>query len=425
MGLSVNCKIPSVLIIFLLSTALAVAAPITAASNATPAIPLTLQPFSIALFTPSPEMIHSDQILDQVNTPEGGVLFGTSFGLSEYNGTWSNRHINRNNISEGLMDEFVTAVEYDHEGNLWIGYSGGIQIYNGVSYVSLRDQQLFKDPRIHDLQRWHDDMWVATGHAGIHRYRQGTWTWFQPMTDNGPGFYEIRDMTLDPSSDSLVIATADNGLWRVPSPNDPVVFEQIAEQDGSFGLLQDVRRDPFGGVYFFNETTVIHYSPAKGFTPVLSVQDLSQARIHINDLTAAPYGSLFLGTDNGIFIWRDNAIYRHISRFEGIGSSEIVRSVAIDAENRVWFSTIDYVGYYREQSESQNPIPIQVITPEVLVISQTPAEITPDTPTISVTAANHTQEPESGQSGLAPILDPIVRAITTILAKFGVGPAPS
>ena len=90
-------------------------------------------------------MIHSDQIMDQINTLDGnGILFGTSFGLSMYNGTWSTRHINRDNISQGLMDEFITAVEYDHNGNLWIGYPSGIQIYNGVYYQSLRDQQLLQ-----------------------------------------------------------------------------------------------------------------------------------------------------------------------------------------------------------------------------------------------------------------------------------------
>jgi tripartite motif-containing protein 71 len=145
------------------------------------------------------------------------------------------------------MDEFVTAIEYDHEGNLWIGYSRGIQIFNGVNYQTIRDQQLFKDPRIQDIRRWHDDMWVSTGNSGIHRYRNGVWTWFQPMAKNGPGFYEIREMALDPAGDSLIITTYDNGTWIIRSLEDPVVFEQIAAKDGSYPSLHYVRRDPHGG----------------------------------------------------------------------------------------------------------------------------------------------------------------------------------
>ncbi|MEI6457142.1 MAG: two-component regulator propeller domain-containing protein, partial [bacterium] len=137
-------------------------------------------PYTIKLFIPTALMIHSAQITDMINGRRGEVIIATSFGLSTYNGSWSTRHINLNNISEGMMDDYVTAVEYDHSGNLWIGYSGGLQINNGIYYQSIRDQQLLKETRIHDLQRWDDDMWIATGHAGIHRYRDGTWTWFQP-----------------------------------------------------------------------------------------------------------------------------------------------------------------------------------------------------------------------------------------------------
>jgi ligand-binding sensor domain-containing protein len=398
----------------------AAAAPINDSYNITGAFPQSAEPYRIILFVPSPNMIHSDQVLDQINTPEGGVLFGTSFGLSLYNGTWSTRHINHDNISQGLMDDYITAVEYDPDGNLWIGYSGGIQIYNGIYYQTLRDQQLFKDPRIQDLQRWHDDMWVATGQSGIHRFRNGVWTWFQPMSKRGPGFYEIWSMTLDPASDTLVIATTDNGIWIVRSPDDPVIFEQIAQKDGSYHDLKNVRRDPLGGVYFFNDTTVIHYSNTAGFTSVLTVSDLSFTGISINDLTASPEGKLFVATDDGIYIWSNNQVYRHLGRFEGIGTSEAVRTVTIDRQNRVWFSSAGYVGYYLEQPGSQTTISIELVTPT----TEPPLTPLEDQSNISVThevSPQQNAEPVvvSQQEGLSPILDPIFKAINSVLVKIG------
>lgn len=363
-------------------------------------------------------MIHSDQILDQINTLDGnGVLFGTSFGLSLYNGTWSTRHINRDNISEGLMDEFITAIEYDPDGNLWIGYSGGIQIFNGISYQTLRDQQLFKDTQIKDIQRWHDDVWVATGHSGLHRFRAGNWTWFQPMSKTGPGFYEVREMVLDTSSNSLLIATAGNGLWIVRSPDDPVVFEQIMPQYGSYSPMTHVKRDPNGGVYFFNDTSVLHYSPGSGFIPVLTAKDLTMATIEINDLSAGSDGTVYLATDDGIYFWKNGGIVRHISRFEGIGTSEIVRTVTIDARNRVWFSTNGYVGYYIEQAGPQQPLRIEIVTPqtESLPVSQTGVATPARTSPVPADAA-----PEAPTEGLAPILDPILDALSAILSKLGI-----
>jgi hypothetical protein len=110
-------------------------------------------PGQFHLFIPSPDSISSIQINDLINGPQGMVIVATAGGLSTYNGSWTTRHRNLNNISAGLMDDFVTAVEYDNNGNLWIGFKSGIQIYDGVSYIPINDQQLLKDPRIIDLQR--------------------------------------------------------------------------------------------------------------------------------------------------------------------------------------------------------------------------------------------------------------------------------
>ena len=394
--------------------------------NTTP----TPVPYTIRLFSPSPGMIHSNQIMDLVNGPDKNVLLATSFGLSTFepDGTWSTRHMDLDNISEGLISDYITAVEYGPDGNLWIGYSKGIQIYNGIYYQTIQDQQLLKDTNIRDLQRWDNDMWVATGHAGIHRVRNGTWNWYQPSSRDGPGFYEVRSMTLDPAADSLpdelVIATVNEGLWVVPSREDPVRFEMIAGKGSPFGLLMNVRRDPQGGVYFFNDTEVVHYSREQGFVHVLAGTDLTITGTPINDLAAANDGKLFLATDDGIYIWEDGAVYRHLNRFEGIGTSSVVKTMNIDAENRAWFSTGDDVGYYSDQSSTENPLIIETATttpsPAPAMESQSPGRI----PTLRVdTVTSNPDESsavEASGEGIGAIIDPVIRAIMSILSGFGV-----
>ncbi|NMB77629.1 MAG: hypothetical protein GYA23_00870, partial [Methanomicrobiales archaeon] len=367
----------------------------------------------------SSNMIHSDQVHDLIGTPEGGVLIATSSGLSRYSeGRWSTRHVTYTNISEGLMDDYITAIEYDHDHNLWIGYSGGIQIDNGVYYRVLRDTQLFKDTRIHDLQRWNNDMWVATGHSGIHRYRDGTWTWFQPMSKGGPGFYEITTMALDTASNSLIIATADNGSWMVSSPDDPVPFTLIAEKGGPYGSLQQVRRDPFGGVYFFDDNRVMHYTPETGFVPVLTVPDLTMAEMEINDLTVSQDGRLFLATDDGIYIWSNGAVYRHLNRASGIGTTEVIDTIIADPKNRIWFATEGYVGYYTERTGSDTPLFLDNATTIPPTPSQPPTPKNTPSPFPQTTAANgDTNTP----GGISAILDPLLKAISALLEKFGIG----
>ena len=380
-------------------------------------------PYTITLFTTTETMVHSSQLMDLVNVPNssGDVVLATSFGLSTYNGTWSTRHMTLDNLSEGLMDDYITAVEYDHNGSLWIGYSGGIQIYNGRYYRTIRDPQLFKDTRIKDLQRWNDEMWVATGHAGIHRYRDGTWTWFQPFSPGGPGFYEADSMTFDPSTGSLLIATDDEGLWIIRSQDDPIVFECIASRESGYGLLDHVRQDPLGGVYFFNDSTVVHYSSPVNFTPVLTSRDLSITAPAINDLAAEPHGKLYLATDRGIDIREDGREVRHLDRFEGIGTSSVVRTVKVDSRNRVWFSTQDDIGYYVDLSGQPGLLPI--LTPTT--VSTTPAAgnsgppsaiPTPRiTPVPAIPSNESVQEPE----GIEGIISPLVRAIRALLSGLG------
>ena len=55
-------------------------------------------------------------------------------------------HIDRNNLSNGLLDNFVTALAYDNAGNLWIGYAGGIQIYDGNNFQTVNNQGAVKKP---------------------------------------------------------------------------------------------------------------------------------------------------------------------------------------------------------------------------------------------------------------------------------------
>lgn len=399
--------------------------PVTAASEnlsvsaTTGIIPAPSTTESIRLFIPTARMIHSDQINDQINGPGGDVIFGTSFGLSTFNGTWSTRHQDLNNISQGLMDDYITAVEFDHLARLWIGYSGGIQIYNGNYYESIRDQQLLKETRITDLQRWDNDMWITTGHAGIHRYRDGNWTWYQPATTGGPGFYEIHSMALDPAKDSLILATDHEGLWIVRSPEDPVRFELISGKDDAFGSMQQVRRDPLGGVYFYNATMVVHYEDGTGFTPVLTNHDLTFREISINDLEAAIDGRVYLATDDGIYTWEDGGVVGHLTRSDGIGTSPVVRTVRSDKENRIWFSTPGYVGYFKEPTQPDALIGIEIAaSPAVTTLPATMTVTAVPSPTPDLHPGAEILPsffpPDSPLNIFNPLIDPIVRAIRAL-----------
>jgi hypothetical protein len=425
MALPANCRILLFLLILVLI------GPVSADAAAVPqgssGITTTNHsvPYTIVLFIPTQNMIHSTQIMDMADVPtpgKGDVVIATSFGLSIFNGTWSTRHMTLDNISEGLIDDYVTAVEYDRNLSLWIGYSKGIQIYNGRSYQTFRDQQLFKDNRIFDLQRWNNDMWIATGHSGIHRYQNGTWTWYQPESHDGSPFYEADSMTVDTTSDAsaLIIATEREGLWIVRSQADPIRFDCIAGKDSSFGLLEHVRRDPRGGVYFFNQSCIFHYSQASGFSRVLDDHDLSIPTIAINDMAASNKGKLYIATDTGMYIWDHGAVYRHLNRFEGIGTSSVVNTVNIDDLDRVWFSTQDDVGYYTDLTDPSAPILFESGTPGTTPPPDPGAAFLNTTPARDETANTSLAGENADAGGIGAIIDPLVRAVRALFSTLGI-----
>ena len=409
---------------FLLFFLLLLILPTTASDNTTtvlmPAAEDTVgqDAYTIQLFIPTQRMVHSDQINDLISGANGETIIGTSFGLSTYNGSWSTRHRNLNNISEGLMDDYITAVELDGDGNLWIGYSGGLQLYDGRYYHSIRDQQLLKELRIKDLQRWNNDMWIATGHAGIHRYRNGTWTWYQPMTRNGPGFYEVRSMALDVSHNTLVIATEVEGLWIVQVGDRPV-FKEIASRYSTYGFLGQVRRDPRGGVFLYNTSMVVHYDPVQGFLPVLTVTDLPPEAVSINDVTAAPDGRLVIASNNGVYLWKDGGITGHLGRYEGLGTSTVIRTVSMDARNRIWFSSPGYVGYVADRAASAPTIAIEMMMPARTNTSTplpTPSAEPAPAPVLPVITPDQPPffDKDSFLNFLNPLIDPIMRGVRAI-----------
>ncbi|OPY35381.1 MAG: Two component regulator propeller [Methanoregula sp. PtaU1.Bin051] len=369
----------------------------------------------IRLFIPASGFIHSDQINDAINGKSGDVLFATAFGLSDYNGSWSTRHVNRVNLSEGLLDDFITAIEYDPAGNLWIGYSGGIQIFNGATYQTIRDQQLLKDTRIKAFQRWGETMWVATGSTAIHRVSNGSWTWFQPFSKGGPGFYDIDSMALDPRNDSLIIATENNGIWMIPSQADPVTFLRIDVDTNVLPLRNHVRQDPMGGVYFFNESAVTRYTPARDWVPVLTVSDLTQKQVEINDIAAGTDGTLYIGTDDGIFFWRDGVVAGYLGRFEGIGTSTIVRWLFMDAKGRLWFATQGSVGYY-EQETAAPVVTIMILNQTTTAqVTATPTTTPPPVTSIATPVPTEEIKPEKKASSLFEIL---TNFISDLISRF-------
>ncbi|KAF5029913.1 MAG: hypothetical protein PHT97_11970 [Methanoculleus sp.] len=313
-----------------------------------------LIPPSAALYIDVPDYdagIASAGVNGAINGRYGDVIFATDDGISVYtaNGTWSS--VNARHPGEtayGLLaplETIVTAVALDAKGHLWIGYPNGLQIGDGKGYQAIQDQQFLKNRNINRIIRWGDDMWVATGRAGLHRYHDGAWTWYKPLGPEGLECYRVVSMAVDAASDALVIGSESDGIQVVlKDRTGEARFEQVTCHDEPLAGISEVRVDPFGGVYLFNRTTVLRYTTDGGVVPVLGAGDLSPFPVTINDIAATPEGMLLIASDNGIYGWNASGIALHITSRDGI-RSKFVKKLFIDAFGRCWFVVPGNVGY--------------------------------------------------------------------------------
>jgi Predicted periplasmic ligand-binding sensor domain len=310
---------------------------------------------SSALYIEAPDYdsgIASAGVKEAINGRYGDVIFATDSGISVYtaNSTWYS--VNPRYPGEtayGLLaplDTMVTAIALDAEGHLWVGYPNGLQIGDGAGYREIQDQQFLKNRNINCMVRWGDEMWIATGRAGLHRCHGDDWTWYKPLGPEGLGCYTVVNMVVDAASDALVIGSESNGIRVLRNRTGEVRFEEVTCRGDPLRGIAGVRVDPFGGVYLFNRTTVLRYTPDAGVTPVLGAGDLSTFPVVINDIAATPTGMLFIASDNGVYGWNSSGVALHITSGDGLRSN-IVKRLFVDADGRCWFVVPGNVGYIR------------------------------------------------------------------------------
>jgi hypothetical protein len=336
----------------------------------------------IVTFTAGSDQISSLGVLDITEDIHGSLYFGTSNGLSFYDGAWHILHMTYGDPEKGLLSDHVLALEFDHEGDLWIGYPNGLQRLEGDSFVTVRDQQLLKSLDIHELLRRDREMWIAAGNSGIHRYLDGSWRWFGPGGIEGLGCFFVTSMATDPARGTLYISCGD-GIWFTDGTGESVTFSRLPPAGLIPESVRGILGDPFGGVYIFSSSSVVHYTPEDQARTIINPGDLTPG-IDITDIAVDPDGALWVATNNGIYAW-DAGVKDHLDASKGIRNNA-VKKIHIDSGDRLWFVTPENVGFFQITRTAGTGNPVIPITTFSLPTT-TPAPPTPPpqiTPGISI-----------------------------------------
>jgi ligand-binding sensor domain-containing protein len=329
-------------------------------------------------------------VLDFAEGLNGEIYVATDGGLSVFDNGWTTLRTTTPLANGSILSNHVLAVETDHRGFVWVGYTDGLQILAGPEIITIRDQQFLKNLNINTLYRNGEDMWVATGSSGVHRWRNGTWHHVSPWGEEGLGAYEVRSMAADPESGALYVASADSGVWVAPTGRDPLRFTRLLAHVPGDSPGIGLRADPFGGIYLFNRTTILHFSDRGGIQQVRFAPDLVAADVPVYDMAISRNGIVWIATGNGIYGCAEGKVVKHLTAPDGIGSDAVKRIYA-DRQGRVWFVTTEAVGYLPSVLVEGTPIPVHIVETTGTGSTTAPVPVGPEvlplppTPQITVT----------------------------------------
>lgn len=337
-------------------------------------IPAAVVPASGALvtFIPANGSISSLEVMDISESHDGIIAFATTNGLSLYESGWTTIHEKPWEYETGLRSNFIQTSEYDINNDLWLGFSAGVQKYDGAAFTRVGQNEFFYTMDIHDILRDDDTIWIANGNTGLNHLSDGKWEWIRPFSENGPDANYISSMAKDHATGNIILISYSNGIWKSVSDENGNTFSQIPFDTKQYGDKFNVIDYPFGGVILFNKNYVLHYSDSGGITTIINSEMLGYGTSRINDVAITENGIFVIGTNNGLYgicvIGADNRfdgiydeeIIAHITRnAAGITNNEVTK-VFTDSKGRWWFVTKGEAGYYLPDTTVEK-IPINII----------------------------------------------------------------
>ena len=255
---------------------------------------------------------------------KGFMWFGTEDGLDRFDGyTFQHlRHWSRGSgdvpsgDSQELPDGFVTDVQFDASGRLWVASDGGAVVWRdplerefhsilaGVSAVAGRGLEYVRVIHFDHAGR----LWIGTRSAGIALFDR-----------EGKRLVRLQHMAADPGS---------------------------LGDDSIFALLEDRRH----GIWVATQTGLDRLNPATGRFQHYLLGERRSVRALVEDQR----GKLWIGTDTGL-LQLDPAtgvqlVFRHQATEARSLPSDQVTALYIDSQQRLWVGTADGLALFDRDS---------------------------------------------------------------------------
>ena len=248
-------------------------------------------------------------VLGVAQDAQGFMWFATEDGLDRFDG-YSFQHVRQTHDSSGLPDAFVTDVQSDAAGRLWVGTDGGAVVWRDA----------------HE-QEFHSILAGVTEAAGR-------------------GLESIHVIHLDRLG-RLWIGSREAGLGRFdPGSGRLARFRHQAAQSTSLAddSILALLEDRHGNLWVGTRTGLDRLDPATGqFEHVLFDSQKHPHPVGVHALAEDRRGMLWIGTDNGLMelnpTTRLRSSFHHDADNTRSLPAEQVQALCIDSQERLWVGT--------------------------------------------------------------------------------------
>ncbi len=279
---------------------------------------------------------------------QGYIWISTMNGLCRYDGYQFYTYQKKDGRSQGMLGNLLNCVAEDARGQLYIGYSGGLQMYADGRFetVSVTGGGKISNPNVSTFCRLGDGtLLAATTGYGILKVEGKT---AKPLGGIYQQFAAVRCMMQDRDG-WLWVVTDNNGIAAVKGRKCRSYMDK-GELKSCFGYIcQDRQGNIFaaswhGGLYRLD-------SRSKGFTPVKGTEHLP-----LTTLLPLADGRLLMGTDGcGVWVFdsKTGAVRQSVQWSPLVNlSAAKVSSIMEDRQGNLWIGMLQKGLYMQPRHES-------------------------------------------------------------------------
>lgn len=243
--------------------------------------------------------------------------------------------------NSSLTSNDITGLDYDSQGNVWIGTVNGISVYNDgnwSTYTSSNSNLINNDIQAIMVSP-QGNVWAGTS-GGASYYDGSSWTNLT-TSNSGISSNSIRSLGYDEQG-NIWLGTSGSGVDKY----DGSTFTNYTSSDGlSHDFVQGISQDTAGNMWFGTSYGISKLSPSGTWTTYDDSNGIPSDLLNINTLTTDSAGHVWAGTSKGLSTSAGGALHYDHSSWETIKSQNSglvyneVLDVAADAGNSIWFAT--------------------------------------------------------------------------------------